>query len=110
MKAFGTRGPVDPAKNYVVQLTDELAKFIKRVEEGRYMVIFAPRQTGKTTFFYHTHLTPSKLKGKPTFQFNLTLRRIKIAHLPIFTPISTKIFSRKLSPFSKNVEACLLKR
>ena len=52
MKTFGTRGPVDPAKNYVVQRTDEITDFIKRVKEGRYMVIFAPRQTGKTTFFY----------------------------------------------------------
>ena len=51
MRTFGTRGPVDPAKNYVVQRTDEIADYINRVKEGRYMVIFAPRQTGKTTFF-----------------------------------------------------------
>ena len=52
MKTFGTRGPVDAAKNYVVQRPDEIADFINRVKDGRYMVIFAPRQTGKTTFFY----------------------------------------------------------
>ena len=52
MRTFGTRGPVDPAKNYVVQRTDEIADFISRVKDGRYIVIFAPRQTGKTTFFY----------------------------------------------------------
>ncbi len=52
MRTFGTRGPVDPAKNYVVQRTDEIADFINRVKDGRYIVIFAPRQTGKTTFFY----------------------------------------------------------
>lgn len=52
MKTFGTRGPVDPAKNYVVQRTHEIADFIKRVKDRRYIVIFAPRQTGKTTFFY----------------------------------------------------------
>ena len=51
MKTFGTRGPLDPAKNYVVQRTDEITDFINRVKEGRYIVIFAPRQTGKTTFF-----------------------------------------------------------
>ena len=51
MRTFGTRGPVDPAKNYVVQRTDEIADYINRVKEGRYIVIFAPRQTGKTTFF-----------------------------------------------------------
>ena len=50
-KSFETRGPVKPERNYVVARTEELADFINRVKEGRYVVIFAPRQTGKTTFF-----------------------------------------------------------
>ena len=52
MRRFGTQGPVNPEQHYVVPRTEELAEFIKRVKEGRYVVIFAPRQTGKTTFFY----------------------------------------------------------
>ena len=52
MRRFGTQGPVNPEQHYVVARTEELTEFIKRVEEGRYIVIFAPRQTGKTTFFY----------------------------------------------------------
>ena len=52
MRRFGTQGPVNPEQHYVVARTEELAEFIKRVKEGRYIVIFAPRQTGKTTFFY----------------------------------------------------------
>ena len=51
MRRFGTQGPVNPQEHYVVSRSDEIADFIKRVEEGRYVVIFAPRQTGKTTFF-----------------------------------------------------------
>ena len=51
MKTFETRGPVSPERNYVVQRTTELADFVNRVKQGRYIVIFAPRQTGKTTFF-----------------------------------------------------------
>ena len=51
MRRFGTQGPVHPEKNYVVSRAAELAEFIRRVKEGRYIVIFAPRQTGKTTFF-----------------------------------------------------------
>ena len=43
---------MNPEQHYVVPRTEELAEFIKRVKEGRYIVIFAPRQTGKTTFFY----------------------------------------------------------
>ena len=41
----------NPEQHYVVARTEELTEFIKRVKEGRYIVIFAPRQTGKTTFF-----------------------------------------------------------
>ena len=51
MKTFETRGPVNAERNYVVKRTTELADFIARVKQGRYIVIFAPRQTGKTTFF-----------------------------------------------------------
>ena len=51
MRRFGTQGPVHPERNYVVSRAAELADFVMRVKEGRYIVIFAPRQTGKTTFF-----------------------------------------------------------
>ena len=52
MRKFGTQGPVNPKQHYVVSRTAELADLIKRVKEGGYIVIFAPRQTGKTSFFY----------------------------------------------------------
>ena len=51
MRSFETRGPVSAERNYIVRRTDEITDFINRVKQGRYIVIFAPRQTGKTTFF-----------------------------------------------------------
>lgn len=51
MRTFGTQGRVYPSRHYVVPRTEEKTEFIKRVKEGRYIVLFAPRQTGKTTFF-----------------------------------------------------------
>ena len=51
MRRFWTQGPVNAQEHYVVSRSDEIADFIKRVDEGRYVVLFAPRQTGKTTFF-----------------------------------------------------------
>lgn len=51
MRRFGTQGPVYPEKHYIVSRTAELDDFIARIKDGRYIVIFAPRQTGKTTFF-----------------------------------------------------------
>jgi Cdc6-like AAA superfamily ATPase len=50
-RTFETRGPVYPDLNYVVSRRDELAELINRIKRGRYIVISAPRQTGKTTFF-----------------------------------------------------------
>ena len=51
MRRFGTQGPVHPSENYVVARAEKINDFINRIKEGRYIVIFAPRQTGKTTFF-----------------------------------------------------------
>ena len=51
MRRFGTQGPVNPQEHYIVSRTEEIADFINRVEQGKYTVLFAPRQTGKTTFF-----------------------------------------------------------
>lgn len=51
MRSFGTYGRVYPDQHYVVPRTAEIADFIHRVKAGRYVVLFAPRQTGKTTFF-----------------------------------------------------------
>ena len=51
MRSFGTQGRVYPEDNYIVPRTAEIADFINRVKTGKYIVLFAPRQTGKTTFF-----------------------------------------------------------
>ena len=51
MRRFGTQGRVYPDRHYVVSRTEEITDFIDRVKQGRYIVLFAPRQTGKTTFF-----------------------------------------------------------
>ena len=51
MRSFGTQGTVRPDRHYVVPRTEEVSNFIIRVKDGKYIVLFAPRQTGKTTFF-----------------------------------------------------------
>lgn len=51
MRWFETRGPIYPENNYFVSRTEEVADFATRLEKGRYIVLFAPRQTGKTTLF-----------------------------------------------------------
>ena len=51
MKRFGTEGRLYLEDNYVVPRTEETADFTDRIKQGKYIVLFAPRQTGKTTFF-----------------------------------------------------------
>ena len=51
MRRFGTEGRLYLEDNYVVPRTEETANFIDRMKQGKYIVLFAPRQTGKTTFF-----------------------------------------------------------
>ena len=51
MRNFGTYGPVNSKDHYVVSRKEELADYLNRVKQGRYIVLFAPRQSGKTTFF-----------------------------------------------------------
>ena len=66
MRHFGTHGPVNTIDNYVVARTERLDDFIKRIKLGRYIVLFAPRQTGKTTFFQDAIAT---LKAEGTAYF-----------------------------------------
>ena len=51
MRSFGTEGRVRPEHHYIVPRTEEITDFISRVKNGKSIVLFAPRQTGKTTFF-----------------------------------------------------------
>ncbi|MDE0015347.1 MAG: AAA-like domain-containing protein [Candidatus Poribacteria bacterium] len=51
MRRFGTHGRVRPEQHYIVSRSKEIADFISRIKDGKYIVLFAPRQTGKTTFF-----------------------------------------------------------
>ena len=83
MKTFETRGPVDAARNYVVKRTTELADFVNRVKQGRYIVIFAPRQTGKTTFFRWA-LDALAAEGTTYFPIQLNFEEYKNLTADIF--------------------------
>jgi len=51
MRTFCTEGPVNRKENYFVPRTALIAMGMKKVEQWRYFTIFAPRQSGKTTYF-----------------------------------------------------------
>ncbi len=51
MREFNTSGPNIPQQHYTIERTDLIQKGIKLIEKERYFTIWAPRQTGKSTFF-----------------------------------------------------------
>ncbi|HEC85984.1 MAG TPA: hypothetical protein ENI48_12195, partial [Thioploca sp.] len=51
MREFNTSGPCDPALHYTVMREALMLEGQKKVKKGRFFTLFAPRQSGKTTFF-----------------------------------------------------------
>lgn len=51
MRYFNTSGPNIPAQHYTLPRTALVARGMKLVESARYFTIWAPRQTGKSTYF-----------------------------------------------------------
>jgi hypothetical protein len=51
MRYFNTSGPNTPAQHYTLMREVLVAAGIKKVERERYFTIWAPRQTGKSTYF-----------------------------------------------------------
>ncbi len=51
MREFNTSGPNIPQQHYTIERTPLIKKGIELVEKSRYFTIWAPRQTGKSTYF-----------------------------------------------------------
>ena len=51
MKKFNTSGPNIPKKHYTLQRESLIKKGVELVKDERYFTIWAPRQTGKSTYF-----------------------------------------------------------
>ncbi len=51
MREFNTSGPCYPALHYTVMREALIAIGFDKVRKGRYFTLFAPRQSGKTTYF-----------------------------------------------------------
>jgi hypothetical protein len=51
MRYFNTSGPNNPKQHYTIERTDLIGKGHQLVQQERYFTIWAPRQTGKSTYF-----------------------------------------------------------
>ncbi len=51
MRRFNTSGPNIPTKHYTLPRLDIVEKGVNKIHDERYFTIWAPRQTGKSTYF-----------------------------------------------------------
>ncbi len=51
MREFNTSGPNIPSQHYTIERTGLIEKGVRLVGKQRYFTIWAPRQTGKSTYF-----------------------------------------------------------
>ena len=101
MRRFGTQGPVNPKDNYVVARSEELADFISRVKEGRYIVLFAHDKQAKPRFSKMLSRFLGR-KGKTIFRYSSISRSTKTSHLTSFMAPFVEKFVRKFRRFSES--------
>ena len=89
MKKFNTSGPNISAKHYTIERIDLIIKGIELVNDDRYFTIWAPRQTGKSTYF-------RQLAEK------LIKKGYKVAHIN-FENFKTEKIQTFISSFKRNI-------
>lgn len=67
MRKFNTSGPNIKEEHYTIERTDLIVKGIELVETQRYFTIWAPRQTGKSTYFRQLAEELTKLNYAPVY-------------------------------------------
>ena len=70
MRYFNTSGPNNPKDHYTLLRPRLLKEGVKLVENSRYFTIWAPRQTGKSTYFRQLSIELEKY-GFQTVHFNV---------------------------------------
>ena len=89
---FNTSGPCNPKQHYTLMRPDLIAEGIDLVERERYFTIWAPRQTGKSTFF---RLLANKLDSRGFKVIHFNVENFKEALLITFFTKLTKEFQKK---------------
>lgn len=70
MRSFNTSGPNIPAEHYTINRRELIEQGMDLVRRNRYYTIWAPRQTGKSTFF-RLMIGHLEQDGYQTIHFNL---------------------------------------
>ncbi len=97
---FNTSGPCDPALHYTVLREPLIEKGRRKVEQGRFFTIFAPRQSGKTTYFQQLI---KRLEGESLTPVWVSFENLKSATSQMFY----LDFSRQLKRRIQALGTCL---
>ncbi len=92
MRYFNTSGPNIAAEHYTIQRTDLIEEGIKLVEQARYFTIWAPRQTGKSTYFRQLAVELEKQGYKVAY---INFENYKDASLDSFLYTLTRYMNNK---------------
>ena len=67
MRKFKTSGPNIVEEDYTIERTNLMHKGIELVHTKRYLTIWTPRQTGKSTYFRQLAIELAKIGYKPVY-------------------------------------------
>ncbi len=93
MREFNTSGPNIPKQHYTIERTPLIKQGLKLVEKSRYFTIWAPRQTGKSTYFRQL---AEELKKQNYKVAHINFENYKNASLKSFLSSLTRHIREKL--------------
>jgi len=96
MREFNTSGPCDPALHYTVMREALIAVGLEKVRKGRYFTLFAPRQTGKTTYF---QLLLEMVKKEGFTPIWISFESLKTVDKEVFYQALNNEFHQKLAEY-----------
>ena len=92
MREFNTSGPCNPQEHYTLMRPNLIERGMQLIEKKKYFTIWAPRQTGKSTFF---RLLANKLDSRGFKVIHFNVENFKEALLITFFTKLTKEFQKK---------------
>jgi len=101
MRYFNTSGPCNPKEHYTVMRKALIDRGRDKVQKGRYFTIFAPRQSGKTTYF---QLLIQELKKEACTPIWISFENLKTATRAEFYEALTYSIHRELAVYNIKID------
>jgi len=101
MREFNTTGPCNPTLHYTIMREKLMAEGKAKVHQGRFFTLFAPRQTGKTTYF---QLLLEELKHEGIIPIWISFESLKTVTRERFYQALTIYLQRELAEYGIKIE------